>query len=104
MAYVGCIAGAVLIDEYRKQLLEAGFAEVDILDAGSDLNAYAQLEKQSSCCSSSDVATLPPVSSGSCCSSSPNNLELYREFADLLRRYDINDFAASVRVFAVKPA
>jgi SAM-dependent methyltransferase len=97
MAYVGCIAGAVLIEEYRKQLLEAGFAGVDILDTGSDLNAYAKIEIQSSCCSSSGSAA------SSCCSSAPESTELYREFADLLRRYNVNDFAASVRVFAVKP-
>ena len=35
MAYVGCIAGAILIEEYREQLLEAGFAHVEIIDTGS---------------------------------------------------------------------
>jgi arsenite methyltransferase len=104
MAYVGCIAGAVLIDDYRRQLLEAGFTGVDILDTGSDLNAYAKLENQSGCCSSSAGATLPVVSASSCCSAAPSSLEFYEKFADLLRRYNVNDFAASVRVFAVKPA
>ena len=28
MAYVGCIAGAISVDDYRRGLLEAGFAEV----------------------------------------------------------------------------
>lgn len=31
-AYVGCIAGAILIEEYRQLLLEAGFKEVRIND------------------------------------------------------------------------
>jgi ubiquinone/menaquinone biosynthesis C-methylase UbiE len=31
-AYVGCVAGAVLIEEYRQMLLEAGFKEVSIID------------------------------------------------------------------------
>ena len=51
MAYVGCIAGAISLDEYRNGLAEAGFAQVDIIDTGSDLNAYAKVENQSGCCS-----------------------------------------------------
>ena len=42
MAYVGCIAGAIPLEEYRTQLIEAGFAQVDIIDTQSDLNAYAK--------------------------------------------------------------
>jgi arsenite methyltransferase len=100
MAYVGCIAGAILIDEYRKQLLEAGFAQVDVIDTGNDLNAYAKVEIQASCCSPSAL----PVNANSCCSTAPAaNTEVFRQFTDLLRRYNVNDFAASVRVFAVKP-
>ena len=29
MAYVGCIAGAILIDDYKAALIEAGFAHVE---------------------------------------------------------------------------
>src|SRR6266498_2591255 len=43
MAYVGCIAGAVLIEEYRRQLAEAGFAAVQVIDTRADLNAYAKV-------------------------------------------------------------
>src|SRR5512140_3583700 len=32
MAYVGCIAGAILIEDYRRQLHEAGFAAVEVID------------------------------------------------------------------------
>jgi ubiquinone/menaquinone biosynthesis C-methylase UbiE len=56
MAYVGCIAGAVLIEEYRYQLVEAGFAAVQVIDTKADLNAYAKVENQSGCCT-------PPSSS-----------------------------------------
>src|SRR5512135_924695 len=62
LAYVGCIAGAILIDDYRKALLDAGFAHVEIIDTGSDLNAYAKVESQSGCCSPSSGPTLPLVS------------------------------------------
>src|SRR5205823_3507809 len=50
MAYVGCIAGAIFIDAYRQQLVEAGFAAVEVLDTGADLNAYAKVENQAGCC------------------------------------------------------
>jgi arsenite methyltransferase len=101
MAYVGCIAGAISTEQYRSQLIEAGFAQVDIIDSGSDLNAYAKVENQAGCCSPSKE--LPLVSGGSCCCSSSDDADLHRRLADLLRRYNVNDFAASVRVFAVKP-
>jgi SAM-dependent methyltransferase len=101
MAYVGCIAGAIAIGEYRKQLADAGFAAVDVVDTGKDLNAYAKVENQSGCCSST-TARLPVVEAG-CCSTQPSSDELHSRLADLLRRYNVNDFAASVRVFAVKP-
>jgi hypothetical protein len=29
--------------------------------------------------------------------------EFHRRLAELMRKYDVNDFAASVKVFAVKP-
>ena len=46
MAYVGCIAGAIPIEDYRRGLIEAGFAHVEVIDSGSDLNAYAKVENQ----------------------------------------------------------
>ncbi len=102
-AYVGCIAGAILIDEYCRRLIDAGFAQADIVDTGNDLNAYAKVENQSGCCSPTKGSTLPLASSGSCCSPAPAGAaSLHQRLADLLRRYNVNDFAASVRVFAVK--
>jgi SAM-dependent methyltransferase len=95
MAYVGCIAGAILMEDYRKWLAAAGFDAVEIIDAGKDLNAYSQVAGQSGCCSPSMGDGLPVVS---CCSS-----EVHNELGDLLARYNVNDYAASVRVFAVKP-
>jgi SAM-dependent methyltransferase len=34
MAYVGCISGALLIDEYERKMTRAGFAQVVVVDAG----------------------------------------------------------------------
>ena len=100
MAYVGCIAGAVLIGTYRQQLIDAGFAAVQIVDTGADLNAYAKVENQAACCS--PVGGLPQTASG-CCAPPTGGDSLHRRLQDLLERYDVNAYAASVRVFAVKP-
>jgi SAM-dependent methyltransferase len=97
-AYIGCIAGAISLEEYRSGLAAAGFEAVEIVESGSDLNAYAQVENQSGCCSpATGNGGLPVVSD--CCSST----ELHGELAELLRRYNVNDYAASVKVYAVKP-
>jgi arsenite methyltransferase len=55
-AYVGCIAGAILIGDYERLLRDAGFEAVVVQDTGANLNAYAQAGA-SGCCSS-----------GPCCS------------------------------------
>jgi SAM-dependent methyltransferase len=107
LAYVGCIAGAITIEDYRAGLIAAGFQEVEIVDSGSDLNAYAQVENQSSCCGPSvaptDGKTLPVTASG-CCTPAASTVEsdIHDSLTDLLSRYNVNDYAASVRVFAIK--
>jgi ubiquinone/menaquinone biosynthesis C-methylase UbiE len=101
MAYVGCIAGAVRIEEYRHQLAEAGFAAVEVMDTGADLNAYAKVENQSGCCAPASMSL--PVAEAGCCSAQPGDDTLHRRLMDLLRRCNVNDYASSVRVFAVKP-
>ena len=111
MAYVGCIAGAITLEEYRRGLLDAGFSEVQIVDSGADLNAYAQVENQSGCCSPAMAeaaparGSLPVAASGCCGSEAPAQAggELHEDLRDLLMRYNVNDYAASVRVYAVKP-
>ena len=105
MAYVGCIAGAIFIEDYRRGLAEAGFRHVEIIDTGSDLNAYAKVENQSGCCSPAMASAngLPVVADFGCYGPT-SEADLHNRLAELLRRYDVNDYAASVRVFAVKPA
>jgi SAM-dependent methyltransferase len=95
-AYVGCIAGAMRIDDYRVGLLAAGFEHVEIVDSGTDLNAYAKVENQSGCCS-------PAMGNQSCCSPAPDTATLHTELSDLLSKYDVNMAAASVKVYAIKP-
>jgi hypothetical protein len=101
MAYVGCIAGAILIEDYEKKLREAGFEAVQIIDTKKDLNAYAKIEgsgccgTQNSCCSSAPTASTDNVAS-------PETL--HDSLAKLLSTYNVNDYAASVQVFAIKSA
>jgi arsenite methyltransferase len=147
LAYVGCIAGAISVEEYRRGLVEAGFGEVAVIDSGADLNAYSLVEGQSGCCSpamTEESATTAEASKGlpvaaSCCSpaepvaaaatsccapagasasskpalaittccapaSEPSDGgALHESLNQILSRYDVNDYAASVKVFAVKP-
>ncbi len=100
-AYVGCIAGAIRIETYRDELINAGFAGVEIVDTGADLNAYAQVENQSGCCSPAMDSPFA-VLAEPCCA--PAEASLHGELATLLASYDVNQAAASVRVYAVKPA
>jgi hypothetical protein len=100
-AYVGCIAGAILIDEYRRAMLDAGLAHVQVFDSGADLNAYAKAADSSGCCSSDHSA--PAARSGSCCSPRAQEQPLHARIAQLVRQYNINDYAASVKVYAIKP-
>jgi len=115
MAYVGCIAGAIPIEDYQSGLSAAGFAHVQIIDSGLDLNAYAQVEGQSGCCSPSmnDAECCEQPQDGSACCDPPKvealplvsccSTDLHGQLVDLLARYNVNDFAASVKVYAVKP-
>lgn len=104
-AYVGCIAGAILIDDYRAGLLEAGFQHVEIVDSGADLNAYAKVENQSACCSPTmDPGSPFAIVEKACCTpAAPAEASLHQELSNLLSQYDVNDAAASVKVYAVKP-
>ena len=101
MAYVGCIAGAISFDEYRAGLIAAGFRHVQIIDARADLNVYGRVENQSCCCSPSMTDDDIASNDDACCRPSGG---VHEGLAQLLDRYDVNRFAASVKVFALKPA
>lgn len=98
-AYVGCIAGAMLISDYANQLKAAGFTAVVVTDTGADLNVYAQAG--SGGCCSSEPAT-------SCCSPSAtaavSESAVHNGLAQVLRDFDANAYAASVRIYATKDA
>jgi SAM-dependent methyltransferase len=107
-AYVGCIGGAIRIDDYRAGLLAAGFAHVEIVDSGADLNAYAKVENQAGCCSPamSDGGSVDPLHAnvGGCCAPAPDTASsLHEDLTQLLSQFDVNAAAASVKVYAIKP-
>jgi SAM-dependent methyltransferase len=136
MAYVGCVAGAIPVEEYVAGLTAAGFAAVQVVDTGKDLNAYSQVEGQGGCCAppmttpapaasacctpappgssacctpKADVpvaagcCTPAPVGSTACCTpTAPRGTTVHGGLGELLRKYEVNEFAASVQVYAVK--
>ena len=101
-AYVGCIAGALRIETYRDELLKAGFEYVEIIDSGADLNAYKKVENQAGCCSPAMAEASPfAVFQEACCVPAPSSL--HEDLSALLDSYDVNQAAASVKVYAIKP-
>jgi SAM-dependent methyltransferase len=115
-AYVGCISGAILIEDYKRQLIDAGFSNVQVIDSGADLNAYAKIENQSGCCAPAPAqiqnqsGCCVPVAAtaqaaAACCAPAPtleSETKLFEKFTELLSRYNVNEYAASVRVYAIK--
>jgi SAM-dependent methyltransferase len=99
LAYVGCVAGAILIDDYKRGLVDAGFAYAEIVDTKRDLNVYDKIDSRETSCSTS---TALPVATTSCCAPSTEPAKR-NHLSELLSRYSINDYAASVRVYALKP-
>ncbi|HWW76732.1 MAG TPA: hypothetical protein VNZ44_15145, partial [Pyrinomonadaceae bacterium] len=110
----------VTFEEYRRGLIEAGFGEVAVIDSGADLNAYSKAEGQSGCCQPSMKEGAPrslPAAATSCCApaEAPGATDEAAGWCcgpaptaesgarDVLSRYEVNDYAASVKVFAVKP-
>ena len=102
-AYTGCISGAIKIEDYRAGLLKAGFKYVEVIDGGKDLNAYKKVQNQSNCCSepkndSPELVSITPLSG--CSSTSEGGT---KDLSALLSEFDVNQVAASVKVYAIKP-
>lgn len=105
-AYIGCIAGALPVAEYERGLIAAGFTDVRLIDSGSDLNAYGQIDGQAVCCAPSAPEEVP--ASAGCGgpadgSAVVNDPSVHEGLATVLRAYDINQYAASMKIFALKP-
>jgi arsenite methyltransferase len=95
-AYVGCISGAILIDNYRSLLEQAGFASVVVTDTGSDLNAYA-MASDGGCCGGGSCGPDADTPLGK-----SDEKSLHDGLASIMQAFDANVYAASVRVHALK--
>jgi arsenite methyltransferase len=109
MAYVGCIAGAISITQFEAGLAAAGFDAVRVVDSGADLNAYANVEGQSACCSpamekkSVGLAVAEESCCGpTCCGGGAAPVGVHEGLAAVIEKYDVNQYAASVKVYGVK--
>ncbi|KAH8150881.1 uncharacterized protein LAJ45_05063 [Morchella importuna] len=98
--YIGCVAGASLVEEYQAWMKDAGFEDVMIVDTKKDLNIYkegiinaagAGEKKKGSCCKPAPKA---------CCGAAPEVAPKAAGIAD----YDLNEFAGAFQIYAVKPA
>lgn len=95
-AWVGCVAGALTVEENRAALERAGFTEIVIADAGVDLNVYKEAGQN---------ARSEPAQPASCCAGGDKpSGALHAEMAETFRAIDINSYAASVQIFALRPA
>ncbi len=107
-AYVGCIAGAISIDDFRRGLMAAGFEAVHIVDACADLNAYANVEGRSGCCSPAmekkvGLAIVEESCCGPTCCGGEEKASVHEGLGEILKQYNVNEYAGSVKVYAVKP-
>jgi len=123
--YVGCISGASQINEYEAYLEKAGFRDLLIVDSKNDLNVYLSaaddgtsccvtaIENPSSCCSAEKQATCcQPEQKASCCQSGSSTCGCQgktsmaseaRKSVASLGIMDLNEWAGSFQVYAVKP-
>jgi arsenite methyltransferase len=132
-AWVSCIAGAITIEDNLATLGRAGFASAQVVPTGADLNVYKEASQGSSCCappaavepepaccepktaaSATGGCCAPkPAAPSSCCGGAKPQTEatapsqtasgFHAELAGALAALDLNDYAAAVRIFAVKP-
>ncbi len=96
-ALIGCISGAIGIGDYLEKMKQVGFDGVTVIDSNADLNIYTAGDKQSCCCTSTVVEN---DRGGARCQSGKN---VSSDLNDLFGRYNINEYAASVKVYAIKP-
>ncbi len=89
-AYVGCISGAVLIEDYRSLLEQAGFASVIVTDTRANLNAHA-MANDGGCCGG-----------GACGSDTTTQQQSLHGGLTSVMQSLANAYAASVRVHALK--
>ncbi|KAK4499091.1 hypothetical protein PRZ48_009603 [Zasmidium cellare] len=105
--YVGCIAGASQVGAYEKYAKEAGFGDILIVDAKSDLNVYRHDDgTNAGCCAPPPAAEKTNGCSSSekasgCCGPSKSKPAQAATVANF-ENVDFNEFAGSFKIYAVK--
>ena len=98
-AWTGCIGGALTIEDNHNKLINDGFTRVDNHDSQADLNVYEEAGAAAccgpapSCCGPGDSAQEVPAV----------DPKFHDEMSKLLDTFDVNEYAASVKIFALKP-
>ena len=87
---VGCVAGASQVHEYRDWMADAGFREILVSDTGTDLNVYKD--------QSSGTGT-------GCCSKPKKDVRPndWKPSSEESTDIDLNAWAASFQIYALKP-
>ncbi|KAJ4317807.1 hypothetical protein N0V84_007169 [Fusarium piperis] len=119
--YVGCIAGASQVSEYDEFLKNAGFKDIVIVDSKSDLNVYHTVtDGEPSCCGADspkgqdevpacrsqemEQSSYAPGEQESCLQSQTSSTaDGTSRLANRLGITDLNEWAGSFQVYAVKP-
>ncbi|KAK3316024.1 S-adenosyl-L-methionine-dependent methyltransferase [Apodospora peruviana] len=116
--YVGCIAGASQLSEYKKYLSDAGFDEVLISDTKANLNVYLDTNQDGStkkkgtgvagdsCCAPAPAVPCegtpssckPEDSKDSCCVTNSSDSAQ----AGAVAETDLNAFVGSYKIYAIK--
>ncbi|KAF1978942.1 putative ubiE/COQ5 methyltransferase [Bimuria novae-zelandiae CBS 107.79] len=89
--YVGCVAGASRREEYEGWMREAGFEEVVVVDAGVDLNVYTRAEDGGE-----------GKEREGCCGAEKPAAGVVEGMKTSWRDVDLNEWAGSFKIFAVK--
>ncbi|KAL8795587.1 MAG: hypothetical protein Q9195_002008 [Heterodermia aff. obscurata] len=105
--YVGCISGASRMGEYEHHLRQAGFQDILIIPDRSDLNVYKTQGEDGTnlgCCG----PTIKDDTKSECCGSKEskstcNGNNGKAENDDKLAEIDLNEWAGSYKIYAVKP-
>ena len=99
--YVGCVAGASQVWEYKEWMRKAGFEAVALVDKGSDLNVY----KEQGCCTSDKTAASVESGCGSKKSCSGGASGKNAGVAEGgVRELDLNEWVGSYQIYALKPS
>ncbi|KAH8822464.1 S-adenosyl-L-methionine-dependent methyltransferase [Flagelloscypha sp. PMI_526] len=107
--YVGCIAGAITVEQYQALMQKAGFLDPLFVDNKADVNVYVTAADAESNVSGCCGVTEPEPKTSGCCATTNVNSNLSSSSADknqisgTLPEEDLNQFVASYQVYAMKP-